>query len=100
MENKIIQAGVSSGVDFGDPADWLGVEDAVANNAKLASAFAHQNIAAGKKSHPERTGECFGDDSYLDFVLFSGVENERTITQGRAGKIDHIGLTVENCGKY
>ena len=100
MEDKIIQAGVRAGVDFGDSADWLGIENAVANDAKFSATFAHQNVTAGEKGHAERPIEGLCDDGYFDLVLLSGIENERTIAQGSTGKIDHIALTVEDRGKY
>ena len=99
MKNKVIQASIGASVDFGDSADWLWVEHVVTNDAQLTAAFAHQNIAAGKKGHAERPVQSFGDDGYFYLVLLSGIEDEWTIAQGGAGEVDHICLTVKDGGK-
>ena len=79
MKNKVIKASIGAGVDFGDSVDGLGIEHAVANDAKLAATFAHQNIAARKKGHAERSVEGFGDDGYFDLVLLGSIKDEWTI---------------------
>ncbi len=57
MKDKIVEAGVRAGIDFGHSADGLGIQHAIPNDAKRSLALAHKNVAAGEKGHAERLAE-------------------------------------------
>ena len=95
MQNKIIEAGIGARIDFRDAAERFSDQHSIPNQAKIAAALAHQNIAARKKRDAEGTLQSLGHHGHFDLVLLSGIENERAVSQVSAGKIDHIGLPVE-----
>src|SRR5204863_2474204 len=100
MQDKIVEPCVRAGVDLGNSADRLRIEYAIANDAKPArSPFAHQNITARQKYHPEGTVETLRDYRDFNLVLLGCIENEGTIAQRTARQIDYVGLPVEDAGE-
>ncbi len=79
MQDKIVQAGVGASIYLGDSGDGLRIEHTVTNDAQLAAALAHQDVAAGEKGHAEGPVERLGDDGDFDLVLLGRIEDEGAI---------------------